>query len=149
MRTCNKHEAFALARQLGGDLDHEALDDATLEGFWTKFRCEELPEPLDAICLQCVVALPASAAVRLFQSVAYHAPIDGLLDDAVMASILKQRSTGIEELLLLAQSGYYIGDDASDHRTAARGVGELAGVPKERTDTQRPARRVAVPGASL
>lgn len=107
MRQSNKAKAFKLARQLD---DGQPLDDATLKRHWRDFRCDELPEPLDAIWLQCVLALPSDAAVKLLQSTLYDdAPINGVLDDATMAEVLKRRSTGIEELLLLAQGGYYIG----------------------------------------
>lgn len=110
MRVCNKSEAFKLARVLNSDSDRDApLDDATLERYWRDYRIGELPEPLDAIVLQCFVALPASSAIRLMQSAAYHAPVSGQLDDATMVQILKMRSAGVEELLLHEQAGYYVG----------------------------------------
>ena len=40
---------------------------------------------------------------------AHHAPINGVLDDDTLASVLKVRSTGVEEWLLDCQAGYYIG----------------------------------------
>ena len=68
-----------------------------------------MPEPLDAIVLQCFAALPADVAIRLMQVAAYHAPVNGILDDDTMATVLRMRSAGVEELLLLAQAGFYIG----------------------------------------
>ncbi len=109
MRTSNRSEAFKLARQLDSDSDREALDDAMLERHWNDYRCDELPEPLDAIWLQCVLSVPGDAAVRLMQSAAYITPATGVLDDATMATVLKARSAGVEELLLHEQAGYYIG----------------------------------------
>ena len=113
MRTSNKSEAFRLARQLNDD-GHGGetgtpLDDTILDRYWRDYRIAELPEPLDAIVLQCFVALPASSAIRLMQSAAYHAPVNGILDDSVIAQVLKLRSAGVEESLLLAQAGYYVG----------------------------------------
>ncbi len=108
MRVCNKSEAFKLARQLNDDGD-APLDDATLDRYWNDYRIAELPEPLDAIVLQCFVALPATVAVRLMQVAAYHEPVNGVFDDSVVTQVLKMRSAGVEEWLLLAQSGYYIG----------------------------------------
>jgi hypothetical protein len=122
MRKCNKPAAFALARQLNGDGDHEApLDDATLEDHWARFRIGQLPEPLDAICLQMFVALPAMTAVRLMQVCAYHAPVNGILDASTMAAVERMRSAGIEELILLAQAGYVIG--RADHEMCGLDLG--------------------------
>lgn len=114
MRTSNKSEAFKLARQLDGDgrgddLPSQFENDANLTRFWDEFRCDALPEPLDAIWLQCVIAMPTASAVRLLQSAAHHAPINGVLDDDTLASVLKVRSAGVEEWLLDCQAGYYIG----------------------------------------
>jgi lysozyme family protein len=109
MRASNKSEAFQLAQRLNSDVDREALDDVTLEGYWARFRIAELPEPLDAIVLQCFVALPADAAIRLMQSAAYITPATGVLDDDTMDQVLKMRSAGVEELLLHEQAGYYVG----------------------------------------
>jgi lysozyme family protein len=109
MRTCNKVESFKLVRALNSDGDREALDDATLDRYWRDYRIAELPEPLDAIVLQCFVALPADAAIRLMQSACYHEPINGVLDDDTMARVQKMRSAGVEELLLHEQAGYYVG----------------------------------------
>jgi len=113
MRTCNKVAAFQLVRALNSD-GHSGetetpLDDAILERLWRDYRVGELPEPLDAIVLQCFVALPADAAIRLMQSACYHEAVNGRLDDATMATVLKMRSAGVEELLLHEQAGYYIG----------------------------------------
>ncbi len=122
MRTSNKSEAFKLVRALsdGGHGD-APLDDATLEGYWSRFRIGELPEPLDAIVLQCFVALPAMTAVRLMQVCAYHTPVNGQLDDATMAAVDRMRSAGIEELILLAQAGYVIG--RADHEMCGLDLG--------------------------
>lgn len=109
MRTSNKSEAFKLVRALNSDGDREALDDTMLERYWRDYRIAELPEPLDAIVLQCFAALPADAAIRLMQSACYHEPVSGRLDDATMGTVLKIRSAGVEELLLHEQSGFYIG----------------------------------------
>lgn len=110
MRTCNKSEAFRLARVLNDDGHGDApLDDATLDRYWRDYRIAELPEPLDAIVLQAFVALPVSSAIRLMQSAAYHAPVSGILDDGTMATVLRMRSAGVEELLLHEQAGFYIG----------------------------------------
>jgi len=109
MRKCDKEAAFKLARALNSDGDRETLDDARLEDLWARFRVAELPEPLDAIVLQCFVALPASSAIRLMQSAAYITPATGILDDATMTQVLKMRSAGVEELLLHEQAGYYVG----------------------------------------
>jgi hypothetical protein len=113
MRTANKEAAFQLARQLNSDGREgeieTPLDDATLDRYWRDYRIAELPEPLDAIVLQCFAALPADAAIRLMQSAAYITPATGVLDDATMDQVLKMRSAGVEELLLHEQAGYYIG----------------------------------------
>ncbi len=121
MRESNKSEAFKLVRALNSDGDHEALDDATLEDLWARFRIGELPEPLDAIVLQCFAALPATVAVRLMQVAAYHEPVNGQLDDATMAAVDRMRSVGIEELILLAQAGYVIG--RADHEMCGLDLG--------------------------
>lgn len=117
MREANKSEAFKFVRALNSDGDHSGesdapLDDEMLDRYWRVYRCGELPEPLDAIWLQCVMAVPDAAAVRLLQSAAYITPATGVLDDAMMEAVLKMRSAGVEELLLHEQSGFYVGRDA-------------------------------------
>ena len=81
--------------------------------YWEPYHCDALPEPLDAIWLQCVVNLPPMHAVRLLQLAAYVKPVDGIFGPETLAQVLKMQSAGIEELLLQAQGGYYIGRENS------------------------------------
>jgi len=106
--TDNRQAAFELITRL--DHDGGAVDGEEHDRIWQESRAGELPAPLAAIWFQCALDLPAGDAWGVLGAASLPFSLDDVdgVDDVIDLAA-KLASVNLEESLLLAQAGYYIG----------------------------------------
>lgn len=74
--------------------------------YWTLYHCGDLPEPADAVALQCVVNLPWLAAHQALQ-IALGVYPDGDIGPATLAAIKMWHPNDLADRILVAQIMHY------------------------------------------
>jgi lysozyme family protein len=84
----------------------EAVASYYYDAYWTPYQCGALPEPADAVALQCVVNLPWQAAHQALQ-IALGVYPDGDIGPVTLAAIRNWSADELCERVLVAQIMQY------------------------------------------
>jgi lysozyme family protein len=76
--------------------------------FWDPSRCDQLPEPADAVLFQCVVNVGQEQGVKILQR-AVGAVADGSFGPKTLKAALAVGRRDLPDLMLAAQDRYYHG----------------------------------------
>lgn len=74
--------------------------------FWDPARCDELPEPSDAVLFQCVVNVGQGEGIKILQRAVGAVP-DGDFGPKTLARVMATRREGLPDLILAYQNAFY------------------------------------------